>query len=66
VRVGLPTLVACLAAIGPGVALRAPALAAQDAAALIGHVSTTANSVLNVHRDGHGRHGGADAADDVR
>jgi hypothetical protein len=42
VRVGLPTLVACVLAVLPGPAISAPANAAHDIAALVAQTTTDA------------------------
>jgi hypothetical protein len=57
VRVGLPTLAACMLAIGPGMAASAPRRAAQGIAALVARTGASPAD----HRGGREDDGGDDA-----
>ena len=58
-RVGLPTLLACVFAMGPVLAASTPGQAAHSVATLVAHTAQGAISSLDGHPDGHrdGHHG---------
>jgi hypothetical protein len=59
VRVGLPTLLACLIAVGPAAAANTPSRVPPQAAAIVTSVTTAARQALDPpaggHRDGGNR-----------
>jgi hypothetical protein len=65
VRVGLPTLVACLIAMGPGAAAQAQSVPPK-AAALVARATTLASQAIDPPPGGHGPHRGSDHVGDER
>jgi hypothetical protein len=58
VRVGLPTLLACVIAVGPAVAARTPSRVPPQAAAVLTQMATAARRALDPPGGGHeGHHG---------
>ena len=66
-RLGLPTLLACIVAIGPGVAISAENQMTHDIAGLVGDRTARAGAVLDDgHAHGHRRDGATDEHRDRR
>jgi hypothetical protein len=65
-RVGVPTLLACVFAMGPAVAASAPGQATNHFAALLVHTTQSAASALDGHPHGHGGDDMADESDHSR
>ena len=65
-RVGLPTLLACVFAIGPAVAASAPGKATHDVAALVVHATQGAASALDGPPHAHEGDDMADQSPDSR
>lgn len=57
-RVGLPTLVACLLAVGPSAAAQAQSAVPPQAAAIVRDATTAVGQMLDPPPDGHGRGNG--------
>lgn len=57
-RGGLPTLVACLLAVGPGAAVQAQSVVPPQAAALVRNATTAARDMLDPPPGGQGGQGG--------
>jgi hypothetical protein len=66
VRVGLPTLVACLVAVAPGAAADAQRVVPPGAAALVADATQAAHNVFDPPLGGRGRGGRGDGSRGAR
>jgi hypothetical protein len=57
VRVGLPTLLACVLAAGPAAAAKTPSMVPPQATAVVVNVTTAARQALDPPPGGHGPDG---------
>jgi hypothetical protein len=65
-RIGLPTLLACVFAAGPAMASEAPRLVPPQAAAIVRNVTTVARRALDPPHGGHRADGAAQRSGDER